>query len=170
MLAAWAGYHLRTEVFPPEISPPENAQSDPALTQLKKIPLTDLQGHAHTLEEWPGKILVINFWATWCPPCKEEMPALSLSQRTFASNGVQFIGIAIDDPQQVERFGQELQVTYPLWIGSPAVLGLTAQLGNTAQALPFTLFIDRTGELRSVKLGRLSEAELRSRLDALTKI
>ena len=134
---------------------------------LTSLSLPDTQGNMQALSQWRGKILVVNFWATWCPPCREEMPGFSRLSTKYAANGVQFVGISIDTLNNVRDFEKTTPVSYPLLIGSMDTIQNTVPIGNSAQALPFTAIFDQKGKLHSVKLGRLSESELEHRLDEL---
>lgn len=122
--------------------------------------LIDAQGKPQSFSRWKGKTLVVNFWATWCPPCREEMPAFSRLQTKFASNGVQFVGIALDSADSVLEFSKQYPATYPLLIGGSEGTELARQLGNSMLALPYTLIISPTGTLRLARMGALSEIEL----------
>jgi thiol-disulfide isomerase/thioredoxin len=129
--------------------------------------LTGLDAKPQNLAQWRGKILVINYWATWCHPCREEMPGFSRLQEKFRDKGVQFVGISIDDAAKIIEFQKETPVSYPLLIGSMEIMKSSADLGNTRQALPFTAVFDREGRLAATKLGRLSESELERQLKDL---
>ncbi|MBK9624330.1 MAG: TlpA family protein disulfide reductase [Rhodocyclaceae bacterium] len=136
-------------------------------TAITALTLPDTTGTNQSMSQWRGKILVVNFWATWCPPCREEMPAFSRLAEKHAANGVQFVGISIDTLNNVLDFQKRTPVSYPLLIGTMETVQNTIPLGNNAQALPFTAIFDRSGVLHSVKLGRLAEAELAHTLLAL---
>lgn len=136
-------------------------------TAITALTLPDTTGANQSMSQWRGKILVVNFWATWCPPCREEMPAFSRLAEKHAANGVQFVGISIDTLNNVLDFQKRTPVSYPLLIGTMETVQNTIPLGNNAQALPFTAIFDRSGVLHSVKLGRLAEAELAHTLLAL---
>jgi peroxiredoxin len=129
--------------------------------------LPDSTGHAQALEQWRGKILVVNYWATWCPPCREEMPGFARLQAKFATKGVQFVGISIDTAVKVAEFQKETPVNYPLLIGDTGAIDSSVALGNSRQALPFTAVIDRQGRVAAVKLGRFTEADLEPELVGL---
>lgn len=131
------------------------------------LTLPDAQGRQHDLKQWRGKVLALNFWATWCPPCREEMPVFSRAQTTFGPQGVQVVGLSIDTPDNVARFEADSPVSYPLLIGGMDLLDLSAAWGNTAQAMPFTAFFGRDGTLASVHLGPLSEQALEQQIRAL---
>lgn len=130
--------------------------------------LTDLKGQPQSLGQWRGKVLVVNYWATWCLPCREEMPGFSRLQDKYRDKGVQFVGISIDTAVKILEFQEKTPVIYPLLIGDMDVMENSAKLGNTQQALPFTAVFDRQGRLFSTKLGRVAEAQLEHQLIELT--
>lgn len=113
----------------------------------------DLQGVTHHLDEWRGKVVVLNFWATWCPPCLEEMPAFSALQRELGGRGLQFIGLAIDETETVKRFIDTTPVGYPILIAEQGGEAYAARLGNRLGVLPFSAVFDRTGRLVEVHTG-----------------
>ena len=124
--------------------------------------LTDVNGVRTSVAHWRGSVLVVNFWATWCAPCREEMPSFVTLQGELAGKGVQFIGIAADQPDKVERFAKELGINYPLLVGGMEVLDLSAKLGNRISALPFTVVLDRQGRIAHRQLGVLKPEKLRA--------
>ena len=103
---------------------------------------------------------VVNFWATWCEPCREEIPALQRVQAKFAESGLETIGISIDHADKVQQFSRNMAITYPLLLGDASVIDLARALGNRAGGLPFTLVIDAQGKLLASKLGGITEAQL----------
>ncbi|MDP2135224.1 MAG: TlpA disulfide reductase family protein, partial [Sulfuritalea sp.] len=124
----------------------------------------DLKGQTQSLGQWRGKVLVVNYWATWCHPCREEMPGFSRLQEKYRDKGVQFVGISIDDAAKIVEFQKETPVNYPLLIGDMNTMKSSADLGNSRQALPFTAVFDSNGKLAMTKLGRWSEADLERQL------
>ncbi|WP_291993670.1 TlpA disulfide reductase family protein [Candidatus Accumulibacter sp. ACC003] len=122
--------------------------------------LDDVHGQAQAFSQWQGKTLVVNFWATWCPPCRDEMPAFSRLQRLHGAKGVQFVGIALDSAESVLDFSQLQRVTYPLLIGGARGIELAQQFGNVTLALPYTVVISPAKKVDLVRLGPLSEVEL----------
>ncbi|MCK6393473.1 TlpA disulfide reductase family protein [Zoogloea sp.] len=158
-------YAARQSPSSPPVTPALNA----AVGKLMALDLPDTTGKQQPLAQWQGKVLVVNFWATWCPPCRKEIPAFSALSRKYADKGVQFVGISIDTPKNVIDFQAAQKVAYPLVIASPSVVGLTEELGNASQGLPFTLILDRKGNISLVKLGMLSEEELDRKLAELSK-
>jgi thiol-disulfide isomerase/thioredoxin len=127
---------------------------------IYKLTLTDLKAQPQSLDQWRGKVLVVNYWATWCHPCREEMPGFSRLQDKYRDKGVQFVGISIDDAVKISEFQKETPVNYPLLIGDMTIMKSSAELGNQRQALPFTAVFDRQGALLAAKLGRYAEADL----------
>ncbi|MBS0414972.1 MAG: TlpA family protein disulfide reductase [Proteobacteria bacterium] len=112
------------------------------------------------MAELKGRPLLINFWATWCPPCVEEMPLLSRFYTQVKGNGWQMLGLAIDQPDLVQRFLTRTPVSYPIAMAGPAGVELTKKLGNAAGGLPFTVVFDRKGDIRHRKLGQLKPEDL----------
>lgn len=145
---------------------PAAAKADASET-LMAVRLPDLQGVEQALAQWRGKVMIVNYWATWCPPCIKEIPEFSAVSRRYADQPVQFVGISIDDADKVRAFRDQYDVPYPLLVASHGALKLTAELGNEPQALPFTLIVDPSGAIRHAKLGTLSESELVGKIDAL---
>jgi thiol-disulfide isomerase/thioredoxin len=119
-------------------------------------------GETLKLADFRGKPLVLNFWATWCPPCVEEMPLLDAFFRQNSSNGWQVIGLAIDQPSQVKRFVSQFPVGYPIALGGMNGSELGRLLGNAQGGLPFTVVFDAAGNVILQKLGKLSADEIKS--------
>ncbi len=160
VLALSAGY--ATHELLGETTGPAPVSEAADVNALFAAQLPDLKGVSTSLNRWRGSILVVNFWATWCAPCKEEMPAFMAMQREFADRGVQFVGIAADQPDKVKQFAAEMDVNYPLLIGGMDVLDLSAKVGNRISALPFTVVLDRQGHIAHRQLGILKPDKLRS--------
>lgn len=153
VFAAGVGFYVHRATLTDPIS-------DEAVKRLVQLSLADPQGKPRSLDQWRGKILVVNFWATWCEPCREEVPALVAIQSRFASNGVQIVGIAVDSADKVREFERQYKINYPLMIGGAEVIELARMLGNRAAALPFTLVLDRVGKVVKTRLGGMSEDDL----------
>lgn len=120
----------------------------------------DLEGKTRKLSEWRGRVLVCNFWATWCAPCREEIPLLvELRERRFPK-GVEVVGIAIDNAAKVSQFRSSFKIPYPLLLAEGDGLDLMRQLGNENGGLPYTVVADRQGKIVHRKLGALKPGEL----------
>lgn len=128
---------------------------------------TDPEGQPHSLGEFHGHVLVVNFWATWCAPCREEMPAFSRLNAAFKDRGVRFVGIANDDPAKVRSFATDLAIGYPVWVGGDAVSDVSRRLGNPTGVLPHTVLINRDGRIVEARVGPYTEVELAGKLENL---
>lgn len=131
--------------------------------------LPDAQGHEQPLAQWRGKVLVVNFWATWCVPCREEMPQFIAVQKRDGPKGVQFVGIAVDQVDKVQQFAKEIGLNYPALIGGYGAIELSKTLGNDLSALPFTIVVDRHGNIAHTQLGPLKGPDLDRLLGSLLK-
>lgn len=122
-------------------------------TQLLAMSFPDSHGVNQPLRQWQGKWLVINFWATWCTPCRQEVPEFSRLQTQYAAKGIQFVGIALDSAEKVADYSRQHPVAYPLLIASEAPMAVIRGLGNAPAGLPFTVIVDREGRLLRSWLG-----------------
>ena len=143
-------------------SVPSGTSEEADVESLFAARMPDLTGNQTSLGAWKGKILVVNFWATWCVPCREEIPDFIRLQKEFGDKGVQFVGIAADQADKVAIFSNEFQINYPLLIGNYCALDLAKRVGNRISALPFTVVLDRNGHLVHRELGVLKIDKLRS--------
>jgi thiol-disulfide isomerase/thioredoxin len=127
--------------------------------RLPEFSLQDRDGKPVSIKAWTGKSLIINFWATWCAPCRREIPLLESLQRAWADRGVAVIGIAVDHRDQVLAYADDMKIGYPLLIGEQDALDAAAAFGVAAPAFPFTVFTDRRGEVVALYMGELHRAE-----------
>jgi len=144
--------------------PPKAANPAEAILALR---LPDPQGKIEALEQWRGKVLVVNFWATWCAPCREEIPMFIKMQDKYRDRGVQFVGISIDQPDKTAQFTREFGINYPILIGGFDVVDKSRDAGNQKRGLPFTLIFDRSGGIGSAELGGLKQEKIEPKLLAL---
>ncbi len=136
-----------------------NAQNDPVLNQPRPaFTLPDLDGKQRSVSEWDGKLLVINFWASWCEPCLREMPAFIRLQQHYESQGVQFIGIALDGASAVNAFLDKLNppINYPILFGNGRTFETPIAYGNQYGILPHTIIVDKTGKIAYTHYGLLT--------------
>ncbi len=131
---------------------------------LRNLVLKDLHGKPQRLAQWYGNTTLINFWATWCEPCREEIPLLIKTQSAYQTQNLQIVGISIDTADKVTEFSQNFGINYPLVIAGFEVVELMRNLGNTAGSLPYTVIIDASGRIVSSHLGGYTQTQLRNTL------
>ena len=131
--------------------------------------LPDVRGKANSIERWDGRIIVLNFWATWCGPCRKEIPLLNSLQKSYADRGVQFIGVAVDNATAVQQFLRGVPIDYPVLIGDQEALEIIEAYGDRAGALPYTVFINRAGNIDSMASGALTDDYARKTIEHLLK-
>jgi thiol-disulfide isomerase/thioredoxin len=138
-----------------------------AVSALWNTTLPDPANQPRPLAQFRGKPLVVNFWASWCGPCVAEMPELSNLHQKYSAKGVNFVGIAVDTPQNVQGFLARVKVDYPLVVAGFGGGDLARQFGDAQGALPFTVVIDANGKVRSTTLGQIKPDKLSAVLDSL---
>jgi len=136
---------------------------------LRSASLIDLDGKLRHLAEWEGRILVWNFWATWCTPCREEIPLLIAVREKYRVLGLEIVGIAVDNAAKVREFSLSFAIPYPILLAEADGLDLMRKLGNSSGGLPYTVFIDRQGDQVHRKLGALNQGDLDAILGPLTQ-
>ncbi|MBO9536875.1 TlpA disulfide reductase family protein [Herbaspirillum sp.] len=144
---------------------PADSPETQALNRLLSQSMPDASGQQQSLAQWKGKPLVVNFWATWCGPCVEEMPELTALQQEIAP--VQILGIGVDSQDNIAKFAQKYQIRYPLYVAGTGATDLLRQFGNQAGGLPFTALVGKDGKVKKIYLGRLKFDELRQDLSQL---
>jgi thiol-disulfide isomerase/thioredoxin len=141
--------------------------ADPALAPAHPVPLRlpdfslhDLAGKPTPISAWAGKSLVINFWATWCAPCRREIPLLKSISADWAARDLKVIGIAVDYRDKVQEFAGQFKMDYPVLVGEQDALDVAAKFGMDAPAFPFTVFTDRRGEVVALFVGELHRPQV----------
>lgn len=150
-------------------SPGGGAGMDPAevVERILAAQHADVKGESRRVGDWRGRVLVVNYWATWCAPCREEIPVFVRMQERYGDRGLQFVGIAIDQPDKVAEFAREFRINYPLLLGGVETIELVRQVGNRAGVLPYTLVIDRRGRLVTRERGGLKQERLERLIEPL---
>lgn len=137
-------------------------ESAPAISsaQLSSVKLPDLAGRVQALDQWRGRVLVVNFWATWCAPCRKEVPELIQAQSEWGQRGLQIVGIAIDEVESVKPYAADMGINYPVLIGGLDGLELARGAGDSLGVLPFTVVVDRSGKSISTHVGGVDRRKL----------
>jgi thiol-disulfide isomerase/thioredoxin len=135
-------------------------QSGSGAAELLAARFSDLEGKPRRLLDWQGRALLCNFWATWCAPCREEIPLLVAAKHKLPANGVEIIGIGIDSAANIRQFSSNYRINYPLLVGDATALSVLRSLGNQAGGLPYTVALDRTGTIVQRHVGALTGAQL----------
>lgn len=120
----------------------------------------DPQGIVQPLAQWRGKVVVLNFWAPWCPPCRKEIPGFVELQRKYGDRGLIFVGIAPDSRDNVAAFLRENAINYPILLGEDSAMELAAAIGNRQGGLPFSVIIDRNSRIIDAQVGELKKDRL----------
>lgn len=129
--------------------------------------LPDLDGESVRIDRFDGNVLVINFWATWCPPCVEEVPMLIELHADRYDEGLRVIGVAVEEAEPVREFAEEFGINYPVLVGVRSGFDLVGDYGNPRGTLPYTVFVDRQGTIRGVHHGLLSREQADTHLQSL---
>lgn len=166
--ALLAGFYLSARHFSEPIVTQQPASVGPLLGNIRPdFQLANNAGEFVSPADYSGKTLLVNFWATWCAPCRQEMPMLMDLQRNYGSRGLQVIGIALDDAQSVNSFVQTYGISYPILVGSEDVFATSTAYGNDEGVLPFTVLVDKTGVVRWQYAGIIQHAEITKLLSDL---
>ncbi len=172
LVAFLSGYWLNTNFSFSDLSitqdPSPNTKVNRDKPYLEKK-FSDLNGDLVPLKKWEAKITVINFWGTWCPPCKKEMPLLSRLSENFKAQNVQFIGVALDDLKAIKSFLESHPVAFPILWGASDVSLFMSELGNNFGSLPFTVIIDSENAILFTQLGEVEEEAFSKELEKFVK-
>jgi len=127
----------------------------------------DLNEKVQPLAQWKGKVMVVNFWATWCPPCRAEIPEFIRFQKLYGKQGVQFIGIAIDQKSKVQAYAEDIGMNYPVLLGDLAGIDLAKRIGDAEGGLPYSVIVDRSGKIVTTQIGAISFEKLEATIQPL---
>ncbi|MGA8258799.1 MAG: TlpA disulfide reductase family protein [Arenicellales bacterium] len=137
---------------------------------IRKAAMTDLDGRPRRLKDWSGRLRLVNFWATWCGPCRAEIPLLEDAQRRYRGRNFTVIGVALDTTSAVSSFKQRLGITYPLLVaGSEYGLEMMKAYGNDSGAVPYSVFLSPNGGILDTHLGAFDEENLHDLLEQYLK-
>lgn len=153
IVAGGSGFAFQKYLSKPQIQTEINAAIG---IQRPEFSAVDLDGQIRNIKEWDGKLVLINFWATWCPPCIREIPDLIELQETYGAQGFQIVGIAIDEKDLVMDFAESVGMNYPSLLAGVDGVGLAKRFGNGIGALPYSVFIKPDGEISNTIRGELS--------------
>lgn len=172
LVALMAGALFYAARIPTEIAieqaPPQPATPDPVTHPAFTLP--DIDGVDREFSEWSGTHRLINFWATWCAPCRREIPLLKAFQEEHGDDGFQIIGIAVDFPDLVTQFAEEVEFNYPILTGQQDAMAVAETSGVEFIGMPFTMIVARDGELLGAYLGELHEGHLDDIVSILSRL
>ncbi|MDZ7751658.1 MAG: TlpA disulfide reductase family protein [Gammaproteobacteria bacterium] len=168
LMAALAGAGSALWLFG-AVEEPGAPESRPATLSAQRpaFALPDLDGHVREAAEWDGKVVLLNFWATWCPPCRREMPLFADLQQEFGRQGFQVVAVAIDEAAAVREFAAQYGLDFPLLVGDEDAIRVAQDYGNLQGALPFSVLYDRRGRVVARFKGEISRSRLAPHLGEL---
>lgn len=171
LIAGVGGYFISRDsliVAEPESTvtaePSTNGETAVATTTID-FSLSDIDGNMRQLSDWHGKGRLVNFWATWCAPCRREIPLLKQTQADHAADNIQVIGIAVDFLEEVQAYNEEAQFNYPILVGQEDAMAAAEASGIDFIGLPFTMIIAPSGELLNTHIGEIVESHIEKILD-----
>ena len=175
LLALMAGALFYAARAPLSTSQPETAATQLPSSALEVVAypaftLPDIAGNSRDFSEWQGKHRVINFWATWCAPCRREIPLLKTFQEQHAANGLQVLGIAVDFPEEVAAYAETAGFNYPVLVGQDEAMAIAESSGIEFIGMPFTMFVAADGEYLSAYIGELHQEHLDGLVDVLARL
>ena len=171
LLALMAGALFYAARIPVEVQappPPQPTQLDVANRPAFSLP--DLDGAQREFSEWDGKHRLINFWATWCAPCRREIPLLKAFQDQHGENGFQVLGIAVDYLEQVSSYAEQTEFNYPILVGQQDAMAVAESSGIEFIGMPFTMFVASDGEYIGAYIGELHQSHLDDIVSIMTRL
>lgn len=129
----------------------------------------DLKGTPHTLAQWKGSVILVNFWATWCAPCRDEIPELSEINSRYKDQGFAVVGISLDDNAKIKEFMKRTPISYQVLVGDMDALPYSISLGNQSMVVPYTVLIDRNGNIAHAYYGKIKPGQIDEDIAKLMK-
>jgi thiol-disulfide isomerase/thioredoxin len=158
---------VQTEVPVAAVEPAAERTDDAVYPSFQ---LADLEGNQRDFSEWDGKHRLLNFWATWCAPCRREIPLLKAFQDEHGDSGFQIIGIAVDFPEQVAAYAETAEFNYPILVGQEDAMAIAETSGIDFIGMPFTMIVAADGELLNSHIGEIVDADLEHIVKVLTML
>ncbi len=146
-----------------------NPTSDDVNVNTIDISLASLDGQELTLAEWQGKPMIVNFWATWCAPCRKEIPLLKALQDEFADEGLTIVGVAIDEMEAVKTYAEDADFNYPILVGETAGVRMASAIGVVNFYVPITAFVDRNGAVKRIHTGEVKRDDALMAINEIIK-
>ena len=146
VLGLAAGF-MANKLMSPTTTATANKTDSGVPTTRPAFTLKDLNDKQRSSSEWDGKVVMINFWASWCPPCRREIPAFIRLQDTYAKQGFVIVGIALDNKQNIVDFTDPMDINYPVLLAEEEGIALAQAYGNRLGVLPYTVIVDRSGKI-----------------------
>ena len=169
-LALMAGALFYAARIPVEVQAPPPAPVEPEVVEYPAFTLRDLDGNDREFSEFDGRHRMLNFWATWCAPCRREIPLLKEFQAEQGDDGILVIGIAVDFMDEVLRYAEAAEFNYPILVGQEDAMDVAESSGVQFMAMPFTMFVSRDGQYLGAYLGELHRPELNKIADILGRL
>lgn len=161
LVAGAGGFGLYRWLNPTTLTP-EPVQQLTVPETRPEFTLPDLSGAPRNITEWDGKALLVNFWATWCPPCRKEIPLLKQMQTKYGAAGLQVIGIAVDETALVQDYAREMQFNYPVLVGQMEAVTVANRFGIDLYGLPFSVLTDRQGRILEIHQGEITPDQVQA--------
>jgi thiol-disulfide isomerase/thioredoxin len=152
----------------PATAAPGNDASAPE--SLPDFTLMARDGSMQSIRSWPGKSMIVNFWATWCAPCRKEIPFLKELQHERGKDGFQLVGVAVDVREDVLKYADKIGIDYPLLMGEQDAFDAVSKFGLESTGFPFTVFTDKDGRIVVMHLGELKPPQAKAILDAVVRV
>ena len=169
IIAIIAGFMLRAQLMGNSQIILSSSSGQQGAKAILAASLPNIQGENQAVSQWLGNVMVVNFWATWCAPCREEIPEFIEAQERLRDQGLIFVGIAIDQPEKVRSYSEELGINYPVLVGNLSTWSIAEAAGNRQSVLPYTVIINRAGEIVETYLGKVNLKNLEKAIIPLLK-